>query len=100
MSEENGNELPKWEDPLKQVNFSQNSTPGVDSVKSGGITMGCGAIFAFFPMIIAMISTAPGSNMWSEGDSNSGGSALWLMMFTFPIGLIMMIVGAGKAKKK
>jgi hypothetical protein len=82
-------ELPKYEGPVA------NHTPstGSGSSKAGGYTMGCGVLIVFFPLILAFFSTAPSANMWSEGDSNSGGSALWLMMLTIPLGFIVGIVG-------
>jgi len=96
-------EPPKSEDPM--VNHTPSS--GSDSAKAGGYTLGCGALIAFFPMIIAWFETAPGANMWSEGDSNSGGAVLWLMMLTVPIGffvgligLIMMNKSSSKSDKK
>ena len=88
MSDENP-ELPKFEDPMA----NQTPSSGSGSGKAGGYTMGCGALIAFFPLILAFFSTAPGANMWSEGDSNSGGAALWLMMLTVPLGFIVGIVG-------
>lgn len=45
------------------------------------------------PIFLAWISTAPGSNMWSEGDPNSGGSAIWLMLLTVPFGGLIALVG-------
>ena len=82
-------ELPKYEDPMA----NRKPSSGSDSAKAGGYTMGCGALIAFFPMILAWFETAPGANMWSEGDSNSGGAALWLMMLTVPVGFVVGIVG-------
>jgi hypothetical protein len=106
MADEQQNpEPPKHEEsaPLS----SQDSGTGGGSTNAGGYTMGCGALIAFFPMIIAWFETAPGSNMWSEGDPNSGGAVLWLMMLTVPIGffvgligLIMQISSSSKSKKK
>jgi TRAP-type C4-dicarboxylate transport system permease small subunit len=65
-----------------------------------------GVVIIFSPIALAFLSTAPGANMWSEGDPNSGGAAIWLMFFTIPlggiigiIGFIMMIVGAAKGSK-
>ncbi|MEY2915577.1 MAG: hypothetical protein RL454_506 [Actinomycetota bacterium] len=60
---------------------------------TGPIVSGCGCLFAFLPIVFAFLATAPGHNMWSEGDSQSGGTYIWGMMFTLPIGFVAFIVG-------
>jgi hypothetical protein len=72
----------------------------------GGILMLASGLFTFSPLAIAALNTQPGHNMWSEGDSGSGGSAIWLMLFTLPLGfmggvtgLVLLIVGLVKASK-
>ncbi len=84
-----------------------NNRPGRATLITGAIIMGCGFLIAFSPLAIAYFSTAPGANMWSESDPNSGGSAIWLMIITLPagfvvgiIGLIISIIGAVKSKKQ
>jgi len=52
-----------------------------------------GLALAFSPLLIAALSTQPGHNMWSEGDSASGGAAIWLMIFTLPVGGALGLVG-------
>ncbi len=47
----------------------------------------------FAPILIAFATTAPGANMFSEGDSNSGGSAIWLMFFSIPLSFFIFIAG-------
>ena len=76
-------------------------------LQAGLITMVVGGLVMFSPLFIAWIETAPGANMWSESDPNSGGAALWLFIFTLPlglliglVGLILTIVGAVKSSKK
>jgi integral membrane sensor domain MASE1 len=51
-------------------------------------------LFAIFPVIVAFLSTAAGHNMYNESDSSSGGAALWLLMFTVPVGAIIVLIGA------
>jgi hypothetical protein len=63
---------------------------------SGVIIMIIGALVAFSPLAIAIANTAPGHNWMSEGDSQSGGAAIWLMMFTLPVGAIIGIYGLVK----
>jgi hypothetical protein len=60
---------------------------------TGPIVSGCGCLFAFIPIVFAFLATAPGHNMWSEGDSQSGGTYIWGMLFTLPIGFVGFIVG-------
>ena len=50
-----------------------------------------GLAFAFSPLLIAYLSTPAGGNMYSEG--SGGGSAIWLMFLTFPIGTAVCIQG-------
>jgi hypothetical protein len=66
------------------------------SARNGIVLMVTGAVVAFFPILIAILNTAPGHNWMSEGDSQSGGSAIWLMLFTLPLGSIFGIVGLVK----
>lgn len=63
---------------------------------SGAIIMLIGAGVAFSPLAIAIANTTPGHNWMSEGDSQSGGAAIWLMMFTLPVGAIIGIYGLVK----
>lgn len=56
-------------------------------------------LIAFSPLALAYLTTPAGGNMWSEGGSG-GGSAIWLMILTLPLGgigllvsLILLIVG-------
>ena len=49
-------------------------------------------LVAFSPLALAFLSTPPGGNMWSEG-GDGGGSAIWLMILTLPLGLVIGIVG-------
>ena len=48
--------------------------------------------FTFAPLAIAFLSTPPGGNMFSEGGSG-GGSAIWLMFITIPVGAILALIG-------
>ena len=54
------------------------------------------ALVAFSPIFIAIARTTPGHNWMSEGDSQSGGAAIWLMLFTLPIGAVIGIFGLVK----
>ena len=80
------------------MNDSQESSPGGNASKpSFGLAfMIIGAVVAFFPVVIAIANTAPGHNWMSEGDEQSGGTALWFFMFTFPLGGIIGIFGLVK----
>jgi hypothetical protein len=80
---------------MNEVN--ENSAGGNASKPSFGISfMALGALVAFSPIFIAISKTSPGSNWMSEGDSNSGGAYLWLLMFTLPIGGVIGIYGLVK----
>lgn len=48
--------------------------------------------FTFAPLAIAFLSTPPGGNMFSEG-GNGGGSAIWLMFITIPVGAVLALIG-------
>ena len=75
----------------------EKSIGGLSSKPSFGLTfMIIGALVAFSPVAMAMANTAPGHNWMSEGDSQSGGAAIWLMMFTLPVGAIIGIYGLVK----
>jgi len=71
--------------------------------KAGLITMIGGIVFAFFPLVFALVSSAiTGGNPFSE--SEGSGSAIWLMIVTLPLGGIAGIVGlvllvVGQSKK-
>ena len=54
----------------------------------------------FFPVFLAFANTAPGANIFSEGDPNSGGAAIWLMMFTIPAAFFIVIAAIARALRK
>lgn len=95
--------------PQPYAAATQSSDPtgaGNASVKAGLIMLVLGLVIAVSPVLMAVVSTAPGHNMWSESDSQSGGSALWLLLMTIPlggilglVGLVMLIVGALRPPK-
>lgn len=97
MSQDNLDPYQEAERLRKENNLSPAGTPRegdpANTVKSGKTLMGCGTIFAFFPLIFTMVSTAPGSNMWDESDPNSGGAGLWALMVTLPIGFVAGLIG-------
>ncbi len=66
------------------------------SSKAGRVLIVIGAVVAFFPILIAILNTAPGHNWMSEGDPQSGGTAIWLMIFTLPIGGLIGLIGLVK----
>ena len=66
------------------------------SARNGIVVMVIGAVLAFFPILMAILNTAPGHNWMSEGDSQSGGAYIWLMLFTLPIGSTIGIFGLVK----
>lgn len=65
----------------------------MNKIKVGAIIMASGVVVALSPLAMAFFATAPGHNMWSEGDSRSGGSYLWGMLMTLPLGLLIGLVG-------
>lgn len=107
MPEENFDPYKEAERLRKENQLSPAGTPTqgnpVNTVKSGKTLMGCGTIFAIFPLFVAMFTTAAGSNMWNESDPNSGGAGLWALIVTVPIGFFVVLIGmsmyfAGKRK--
>ena len=65
----------------------------MNKIKVGAIIMASGVVVALSPLAMAFFATTPGHNMWSEGDSQSGGSYLWGMLMTLPLGLLIGLVG-------
>ena len=64
-----------------------------------------GAVTTVAPLFYASATTSSSSNWLSEGDNSSGGSAIWLMILTVPLGIAMIFVGiavwrAGIARAK
>jgi TRAP-type C4-dicarboxylate transport system permease small subunit len=70
-----------------------NNKPGTRRYLGRILTLS-GLAFMFSPLFIAWATTAPGHNMWSEGDSQSGGSAIWGMLLTLPVGFCIIVTGA------
>ncbi|CAB4929509.1 unannotated protein [freshwater metagenome] len=60
----------------------------------GRIISAAGILVMIAPVLIAVATTPPGHNMFSEGDSQSGGSAIWLVLLTFPLGGAAALTGA------
>ena len=60
--------------------------------KLGAILSIGGIAFAFSPIALAILATPPGGNPFSEG-GGSGGSAIWFMILTLPVGGFASIVG-------
>lgn len=58
----------------------------------GGCLTVLSPLFAFSPLAMAYLATPPGGNMWSEG-GNGGGSAIWLMFMTIPLGFLGLLAG-------
>jgi hypothetical protein len=67
--------------------------PGIGIIKTGGWLMLSGLLFALSPLVLAFLATKPGHNPWSEGDSQSGGTYLWAMLATLPLGTIITLAG-------
>lgn len=58
-----------------------------------------GVLIAVLPVLIAILTTPPGSNPLSEGPSSSGGgggAAIWFSLFTLPIGAVIAITSFRK----
>lgn len=93
-------QLPKYGDPefdpLKEAEIlkERSRQNGGGRVTSGCAVSGCGMLFAIFPVIFAFLSTAAGHNMYNESDSSSGGAGLWALMFTIPVGAVIVLIGA------
>jgi hypothetical protein len=51
-----------------------------------------GILFIFSPLALAFISSVINQNsMFDEG--NGSGTYIWFMLFTIPVGLIVVIIG-------
>ena len=64
-------------------------TPAVVS-SIGCLTGIAGVIVGFLPLIIASANTPSGGNMYDE---RGAGAAIWLLMFSVPFGVVIVIVG-------
>ncbi len=53
---------------------------------------GGGCLFALAPIAIAILTTPIGGNMFSTG-GDGGGTALFLLLVTLPVGLIASVIG-------
>ena len=76
------------------VRFFSNIRPlfSNGAVQGFGCSVGIvGVIVSISPLIIARATTPAGDNWMSEG--SGGGSAIWLMMFSVPVGFIIGVVG-------
>jgi hypothetical protein len=49
-------------------------------------------LFALVPIAIAILATPIGGNIFSTG-GDGGGAALFLLIFTLPVGAVISIVG-------
>jgi len=80
---------------VAQERFCSNCGANVSGNKLnlvGKWLSGSGCLFALSPIAIAMLATPIGGNVFSTG-SNGGGTALYLLMLTLPLGAIASIVG-------
>lgn len=51
-----------------------------------------GLIFAISPILLAFITSLfQGGSMWNE--SSGTGTFIWFMIFTLPIGLLLVVIG-------
>ena len=51
-----------------------------------------GLIFAFSPLLLALITSIfQGGSMWDE--SSGSGGFIWFMFFTLPVGLLLILIG-------
>lgn len=78
--------------------FGKGGAPGITLTVLGAFTI-------IAPLFYASATTSSNSNWLSEGDSSSGGSAIWLMILAVPLGIAMIFVGlavwrAGIARAK
>lgn len=69
----------------------QERTP-VQRAILGALVIFLGFLITFSPLLIAFLSTPPGGNMFSEG-GGGGGAAIWLMIFTLPVGGLTALTG-------
>jgi hypothetical protein len=75
--------------------FCANCGADVSVGKSGIVgrwLAGGGCLFALAPIAMALLATPIGGNVFSTGGDN-GGAALFLLIFTLPLGLIISIGG-------
>ena len=59
---------------------------------AGAAGIAIGVLVIIGPMLAAFGSTSSGANPFSEGDSSSGGSTIWLMFLSIPLGLAILLV--------
>ena len=51
-----------------------------------------GLIFAFSPILLAFVtSLLQGGSMWDE--SSGTGTFIWFMIFTLPVGFLLVVIG-------
>ncbi|MDE2387150.1 MAG: hypothetical protein KGL77_05595 [Actinomycetales bacterium] len=93
---------------MTSSNSPQNDEQSSESAKGGLpgiIVISLGALTVIAPLFYASATTSSSSNWLSEGDSSSGGSAIWLMILTVPLGIAIIFAGiavwrAGIARAK
>ncbi|NBR24368.1 MAG: hypothetical protein EBU08_11485 [Micrococcales bacterium] len=56
--------------------------------------IGLGVFIAVLPILVAVLSTAPGGNAFG----GAGGAALWFTLYTIPIGIFVAILGSGSKR--
>jgi len=55
-----------------------------------------GLIFAISPILLAFVASLfQGGSMWDE--SSGTGTLIWFMLFTLPIGLLLVVIGLAMA---
>jgi hypothetical protein len=51
-----------------------------------------GLFFAFSPLLLAFVTSLfQGGSMWDEG--NGTGTFIWFMIFTLPVGFVVVVIG-------
>ena len=51
-----------------------------------------GLLFAVSPILIAFLTSLfQGGSMWDEGSGT--GTFIWFMLFTLPVGLLLVVIG-------
>lgn len=69
------------------ADFSAGKTGLVGRWLAGG-----GCLFALAPIFLAVLATPAGGNIFSTG-GDGGGAALFLLIFTLPLGAATFLVG-------
>jgi hypothetical protein len=83
--------------------MTDNLEPEQAKSKNGLAMFFVGLAIAILPLVIAIATTPPGGNIFSEAPTESGGgggAALWLALFSLPAGFVVALIGLLRMPKK